>query len=209
MSSISDAMASVVNLPTLGIDMRICAYSLSLTMSFILKSALLMRSSRELMPFRYSSILQFFKPCGALLNAGVNVRPGILIDSWSNMPWIMFFILVLFCTILVRKRMASFSSTVFGGETYDSWMYPPLSRSASACASNRSVFFLDFAMRRVRYGFDRITSRPKFPASFRYTPYHTDDDPNTYLAFFGNAENSCSTILKSFSILLFIKRFPS
>ena len=30
-------------------------------------------------------------------------------------------------------------------------------------------------------------------------PYHTDDDSNTYLAFFGNAENSCSIIPKSFS----------
>ena len=34
----------------------------------------------------------------------------------------------------------------------------PLSRSAGACASNLSIFFLDFAIRRVRYGFDRITS---------------------------------------------------
>ena len=36
----------------------------------------------------------------------------------------------------------------------------PLSRSAGACASNLSIFFLDFAIRRVRYGFDRITSGP-------------------------------------------------
>ena len=117
MSSISDAMASPVNLPTPGIDMRICAYSLSLTMSFILKSALLTRSSRDLMPFRYSSILQSLRLCSAMLNAGVNVSPGILIDSWSSMPWIMFFILVLFCTIFVRNRTTCFSLTVFGGET--------------------------------------------------------------------------------------------
>ena len=37
-SSISYAMASPVNLPTPGINMRICAYSLSSTMLFILKS---------------------------------------------------------------------------------------------------------------------------------------------------------------------------
>ena len=76
MSSISYAMASPVNLHTPGIDMRICAYSLSLTVLFILKSALpLMHSLMESMPFRYSSILQSFRPCSALTNVGANVSP--------------------------------------------------------------------------------------------------------------------------------------
>ena len=143
-------MASAVNLPTLGIDMRICAYSLSSAMLFILKLAPAYALIEGVDAFQIPIYPPILRPRSALLNAGVNVRPGILIDSKSSMPWIIFFILVLTCTIPVRKRMTCFSSTVFGGKTYDAWMHPPLSRSASACASNLSVFFLDFAMRRVR-----------------------------------------------------------
>ena len=34
---------------------------------------------------------------------------------------------------------------------------------------------------RVRYGFDKTTSRPMSTASFLYTPYHTDDDSRRIL----------------------------
>ena len=76
MSSISYAMASPVNLHTPGIDMRICAYSLSLTVLFILKSAPVVYAFiNRVDAFQILLILQSFRPCSALTNAGTNVNP--------------------------------------------------------------------------------------------------------------------------------------
>ena len=64
-------------------------------------------------------------------------------------------------------------------------------------------------MRCVGYRFDKTTSQIRISYKFLIYAIHSDNDFNTYLAFFENSENSYSIILKkSFSILSFIKRFP-
>ena len=79
---------------------------------------------------------------------------------------------------------------IFLSGTCDTAMCPPLSRSASMCASTLSVFFFEAAMAFVWAGFESITSYPKSSLMNLNTSYQTDDDSMTHLASLGMQANS-------------------
>ena len=47
------------------------------------------------------------------------------------------------------------------------------------------VFFFDFAIRSVVYGFERVTSKPISSVIMRYVPSQIEEDSMTYLALSG------------------------
>ena len=90
----------------------------------------------------------------------------------------------------------------------DTAMYPPLSRSASMCASTLTVFFFEVAMAFVWAGFESITSHPKSSLMNLNTSYQTDDDSMTHLASLGMQANPLRMDTAVFLIFLLYRTFP-
>ena len=130
-----------------------------------------------------------------------------MIASCSSMPCMAFLHCVICLALSCLYLTICLDSMISLSGTCDTAMYPPLSRSASMCASTLTVFFFEVAMAFVWAGFESITSHPKSSLMNLNTSYQTDDDSMTHLASLGIQANSLRMDMTVFLIFCWTGHF--